>query len=374
MSRIDREYEKILSEIFFKGYKYLDPSRKGVYRYEIPSYNVRYCLEDNKIPVISLKKIYYKGAINELICFLNGFTDVREYWKRGVNFWDKDVARFNNISVEELRNTTDDKLTDMGAIYPFQWRNPENDQIAQLIYSMVHNPMSTSLIVNSWDSKQLKNMCLPPCHYSFQVICYPVDDTYEFELHWSQRSTDVFLGLPTNVIFYSLLCRLLELFTGYKAKNVVGDLKNVHLYDNQYSAAVEVASRNPFFHNDPSLEISDELQSMLEDSNSIIKNLSYKNFIIYLDSILSNLSDDMFKVIGYESYSPIKVEMLAHSDAYVFQKGDKVFHPIYGQGLITYKRDCPHPYPLIVEFEEVMRSFTLEGKERVEDSEPTLSK
>jgi thymidylate synthase len=313
MAWIDSLYSDSIWDILKNGYRYPDPNREGVNRFEIPSYTFRYKFEDEELPIITLRKIFYKGAINELICFLNGFTDVREYWKRGVNFWDKDVANFNNTSVEELRANPEAK-TDMGAIYPFQWRNPESDQIAKLIYTMVNNPMSTSLIVNSWDHKQLKNMCLPPCHYSFQIICFPSEEYgYEFELHWSQRSTDLYLGFPTNIIFYTVLCKLLELFTGYKAKAVVGDLKNVHLYDNQYCAATEISLRNPFTHKAATLEIQEELKNMLEKSNAIIKAMDYNSFVTFLNVVLGLLTDEMFQVNNYESHPALKVEMLAHT-------------------------------------------------------------
>lgn len=370
MSVIDYKYSKILDEVLFKGFKYEDPNRKGVFRKQITSANVRFDFKDG-FPIMSLRKIYYKGAINELICFLNGYTDVSEYWKRGVNFWDKDVAKFNNISVEELRNGGS---TDMGLIYPHQWRNDESDQIVNLIYKMIHNPMSTELIVNSWDYRNLKNMCLPPCHYSFQVVCFPVDGTYEFELHWAQRSTDLFLGFPTNIIFYSVLCKLLEVFTGYKARAVCADLKNVHLYDNQMSAAIEISTDRYFGrYNSPTFRITESLTNTFEDFKEEIKSLSFQSFSILIGHTLEDLTEDMFIVEDYESYPPIKVEMLSYSETTTFKKGDKVNHPDHGEGVITYKRECGHPYPFIVEFKTIMRSFTLDGRERKEEN-PTLTK
>ena len=343
MAHIDNTYHKILSEILERGYDYDDPNRQGIKRKEISSATLRHEFK-NGFPVVTTRKIYTKGAIGELLFFLSGSTDIRGLWRRGVDFWTPDWARYKNLSKQDVDTCikewvwdreTNDEVYKMGSIYPKQYRNFGGvDQIKNLIETMKSNPMSTSLIVNSWNVGELKEMCLPPCHYSFQVVCRPLSamerkviagdvlleyeaglenlednlnsyniPKYGFELHWSQRSTDFYLGTCTNVVFYSDLCKLLEVITGYKALAVQGDLKNVHLYDNQIAAAKEQVTRDTERNNNCELRLSEKA----------IKDIyHYNKGNISLDTLINNLTTEDFILEGYESYPAIKVPMLTY--------------------------------------------------------------
>jgi thymidylate synthase len=91
---------------------------------------------------------------------------------------------------------------------------------------MKENINNSRLIVNAWNPAEITETTLAPCHTGFQVVgC-----NGGFELHWSQRSVDVFLGLPFNIASY--YGEFLERVTGRKFFRIQGDLKLVHLYDN----------------------------------------------------------------------------------------------------------------------------------------------
>jgi len=316
MAVFDTQYKKVLEEIYYGGYKYEDPNRKGVERIEIAMINL-YCRPSVGFPALTTKEIYFKGAIAELLFFMSGSTDIRDLWKSGVRFWDKDWARFNKYNettakalYEDWKN--DDKkieelpahIYDMGKIYSHQWRNSNGvDQLFNLVSSMIKTPMSTSLIVNSWNPADLPNMCLPPCHYSFQVVCQPYNDTYKFTLVWSQRSTDFFLGTPVNIMFYAALAQVLEILTGYKCNAVIGELKNVHIYDNQVDVAKELMFRDPELYGESKLEIDKSKFKLF------LKNPSRLNF----NSVINSLSLQDFNLVGYNSYPKLKVEMLSYN-------------------------------------------------------------
>jgi thymidylate synthase len=317
MAVFDGQYKKILEEIYYGGYKYQDPNRKGVERIEISMINL-YCRPSVGFPALTTKEVYFKGAIAELIFFMSGSTDIRKLWEMGVRFWDKDWAHFHKYSEsaanylyegwksnkEDYKDASVSKVYDMGKIYSHQWRNANGvDQLFNLVSSMIKTPMSTSLIVNSWNPADLPDMCLPPCHYSFQVICQPVNDTYTFNLVWSQRSTDFFLGTPVNIMFYAALAQVLEIMTGYKCSAVIGELKNVHIYDNQINVAKELMFRDPELHGESKLEIDKSKFKLFLD------NPSHLNF----NSVINSLSLQDFSLVGYNSYPKLKVEMLSYN-------------------------------------------------------------
>ena len=63
---------------------------------------------------------------------------------------------------------------------------------------------------------------------------------------WSQRSVDTFLGLPFNIASYGMLLMLLCEETGYEPGDLIGNLGDVHLYNNHWEQAKEQIDRDGF--------------------------------------------------------------------------------------------------------------------------------
>jgi thymidylate synthase len=318
MAIFDYHYRQVLKDIYWKGFVYEDPNRKGVERKQIAKATLS-CNPHEGFPALTTKQVYFKGAVAELLFFMSGSTDIRNLWKMDVRFWDKDWARYHKFTDETIKylynaweyseiddrmNRLPDSLYDMGKVYPYQWRKANGvDQLYNLVFNMVTNPMSTSLIVNSWNAGDLVDMCLPPCHYSFQVMCQPVGKRYVFRIIWDQRSTDFFLGTPVNMMFYTLLGHVLEALTGYKCIEVSGELKNVHIYDNQMDVVKEQLDRP--------VDTYGESKLVLDKSKFkiFIQNPTSLNF----DYVIKSLSLSDFKLEGYASYPKLKVEMLSYN-------------------------------------------------------------
>ena len=158
------------------------------------------------------------------------------------------------------------------------------DQIANLISELKTNPDSRRLMVNAWNVGELDHMVLPPCHYGFQVytreLCNSerrdwviknrsqqmpkffdrlgwegnVDEVLEkfnaptraISLMWNQRSVDTFLGLPFNIASYALLLHIIAEAVNMIPDELIGNLGDVHLYNNHIEQAKEQISRTPY--------------------------------------------------------------------------------------------------------------------------------
>lgn len=149
MNKVDEFYKDLLSEILSDGFEYDDPNRKGTKRKQIPTADFFLFSKDN--PVISLRKVYFKGAVAELLLFLKGSTDIRDYWKAKVNFWDADFCNYQNISSEYLQllknnpEIEDDKRFSLGKIYGHQYARQY-----EVFDNFKENPYRTDLIIDSW--------------------------------------------------------------------------------------------------------------------------------------------------------------------------------------------------------------------------------
>jgi thymidylate synthase len=202
------------------------------------------------------------------------------------------------------RIKTDDEFAkkwgELGSIYGKQWRNwgewstidvpkkvlkPGIDQISNLINDLKTNPDSRRLLVSAWNVGELDQMVLPPCHYSWQVytrelsfeerrtlvlegtsyILPPSTNWTEDEikegkrqldeaniptraisLMWNQRSVDTFLGLPFNIASYGLLLEIIATSVNMVPDELIGNLGDVHLYNNHIEQAKEQIGREPF--------------------------------------------------------------------------------------------------------------------------------
>lgn len=243
-------------------------------------------------PLVTTKKMGLKNIATELEFFLHGITDKRWLQDRKCHIWDEwanpvKVEQKYNIATNNLPNLTDDEKTnirnaimdserDLGPIYGFQWRhfggeyvwnenrinknptdnfNPKNpgiDQVQNAIYKLKNNPNDRRILVSAWNPVAIPQMALPPCHVMHQLV---VRDG-KLSLIWTQRSCDMFLGVPYNIASYALLLLLYAKEAGLKPGTLKGELHDAHIYQNHIPQVREQLKRKPYPL--PTVEIPDD--------------------------------------------------------------------------------------------------------------------
>ena len=202
------QYIHLLENIINNGSERCD--RTGVGTRSVFGTQLRFSLANNVMPVLTTKKIFIRGCVEELLFFINGKTNTKELEAKGVNIWKGNTTReFLN-----KRGLLDLPEGDMGKSYSFQWRNfggkiisgkyndhkksPMDryadgvDQISSAFDLIKNDPYSRKIIVSAWNPKQSNDMALEPCHCLYQFYV----DKGKLSLQWYQRSVDVGLGLP----------------------------------------------------------------------------------------------------------------------------------------------------------------------------------
>ena len=268
MNKLDEQYRGILAELLYNGKEKED--RTGTGTLSKFGMQIRHNMKDG-FPLLTTKKMAVKTMMTELKWFLKGDTNIKYLVDNNCNIWNGDAYKnyrnkfepapyqFTPDTMEEFINKikTDDvfakKWGELGPIYGKQWRKWGSgvledkhlepiDQIQNLINELKTNPDSRRLMVSAWNVGELNQMTLPPCHYGFQ--CYVADG--KLSLMWSQRSVDTFLGLPFNIASYGMLLMLLCEETGYEPGDLIGNLGDVHLYNNHWEQAKEQIDRDGF--------------------------------------------------------------------------------------------------------------------------------
>lgn len=215
---------------------------------------------------------------------------------------------------------------DLGPVYGKQWRDFNGvDQIQNLITTLKTNPDDRRMIVSAWNPAQMDPMkvALPPCHYGFQI--YTRELTMDEKIKWvmsnvdlplenvaiteetakettpqraislmfNMRSVDTALGLPFNIASYGLLLEILGKMCNMIPAKLMGNLGDVHIYENQIPGIEEQLKREPYIL--PKLRHA----HTNEWYKTLSENLDIFNFLEPCD----------FKILGYESHDKINIPL-----------------------------------------------------------------
>lgn len=216
----------------------------------------------NMFPLLTTKKVFYKPMIAELLGFIRGFDNAKDFRDLGCNIWNANA----NESIHWLENPNRTGDDDLGRIYGVQarsWRTEDReiDQLGLVVKKITARVDDRRLIVSHWNPGELNQMALPPCHLLYQFSI--VGDKLHLTMY--QRSADYPLGVPFNIASYALLLRLVAQITGMKVGKFVYFLNNIHIYEDQLEMFREQMERDP--HPSPNLMISKSIET-LEDLES----------------------------------------------------------------------------------------------------------
>ena len=157
------------------------------------------------------------------------------------------------------------RIGDLGRIYGYQWRKRKVDAIVNLIEGIRLNPLSRQHKVTAWVTEDMDydHCAQPNCHGDFIINCRPLNGEtrikllketlkvkdlkigideinlyfkklnipeYEITMNLNQRSGDYVLGVPFNIVSYSVLLHIIGLLTNTVPKMLVMTINNAHIY------------------------------------------------------------------------------------------------------------------------------------------------
>lgn len=311
-------------------------------------------------PLLTTKKMYWKGIVHELLWFLRGETNIKYLVDNNVNIWNgdsyrwylkyrdanppimKDGKEINNFDTIEffisaikeghgiahldVRNIEwfpGYHLGDLGKVYGYQWRNQNGvDQVKDVIDGLKANPYSRYHIIDGWNKADFRDMALPPCHLLYQFIVRPLSLEERREI-WNNRRGN----LPILLYWYEP-----------KTEHDALDEQNIprfYLDLNMYQRSVDTPLGCPYNLASMSLLlmmvaktcnmiagianwIGGDTHIYVNQMEGVIEQVSREPMKLpemkinkelnCLDDILKLTIDD-FELIGYESHPPIKFEL-----------------------------------------------------------------
>jgi thymidylate synthase len=158
----------------------------------------RYSLRNNTMPLLTTKRVFWKGVAEELLWFIRGSTNAKELSAKGIKIWDGNSSR-DFLDKNGFSHRVEG---DLGPIYGFQWRHygahyetmdtdytgKGIDQLNEVIWKIKNKPNDRRIIMTAWNPSDLPKMALPPCHCFVQFY---VSSNGELSCMLYQRSADV---------------------------------------------------------------------------------------------------------------------------------------------------------------------------------------
>lgn len=182
---------------------------------------VSYELENDSFPILEGRKLYYEGVLGELKTFLEGPRDLQHFKDNGCNYWDKFADEDGKLDLA----------------YGNEWLNfnlDDIDQIEKLYRGLKEDPNGRRHIVTGWNPNDLSEV--PPCHILYQ---WYVTNDKRLEMIWYQRSVDVMIGLPSDIILAAAWNIKIAHDLGFKPGKITFNLGDTHIYQNHIAGAIK---------------------------------------------------------------------------------------------------------------------------------------
>jgi len=286
------QYKQLLEKTIKDGV--IKKNRTGVDTIGIIGAHMQFPMSEG-FPIVTLKQTYWKQSVAEMLCFLRGYDNAFDFRDMGCSVWDKNA----NENHQWLSNPHRTGKDDLGRIYGVQARNfnPSNisdvammhkkgngiDQLKNVYLDLKAGKDNRREIVTHWNPSDMDKMALPPCHLLYQFSI----QGDELNLCMYQRSCDMALGVPFNMVGYSWLLMVMAQITGLKAGTFNHFLADIHIYENHLTGAMTMLERDPL--NLPEMKINPDIRS-LEDLETWV-------------------TVDDFEIVGYDHHPAIKLEM-----------------------------------------------------------------
>ena len=281
MNLEEQQYLDLVKDVLANG------TKKSVYgvgdKYILSVFGrlLRFNLLNNSLPVLTTKKLFWKGAFKEILWFLSGTNNVAELAKQKVNIWNEFAYKYfkqkytdNDISLEnfikEYLLEKEEFVIPTHYINSTKWKFDSGylDQTKWVIDSIKKNPDRKSYVVSYWNPTEVyamadecnrESVVLPACGFTYTVNV----SNNKLSLSVKFRSSDIGTGLGFNIAQYGLLAHMYAKCCSYDPGELIIMLDDAHIYSDQIEPLQKQLERIP--DDFPQLYIKDRDQKYLTD-------------------------------------------------------------------------------------------------------------
>ena len=239
MTKFDKIYKDIVLDIIDNG-QMQKGNVRAKYADGTPAYtkyvnDVHFTIKpEDGFPILQSKRVAWKTFFKEIDwIFRQMSNNVDDLEAMGVKVWsdwkqpDGTILKgYGYQLAKKCRKIEDRDILLMSN--PPQKAYKKVNQVEYIIDQIQNNPRSRRIMTNLYDVDDLDDMALEPCVF---LTSWQVDDGNKLHLSVVQRSADMALGNPSNLVEYSLLHRRIAQITGRELGDLHWHIFNAHIYD-----------------------------------------------------------------------------------------------------------------------------------------------
>ena len=243
----DSQYRDLLARILDEGL--WAETRQGPRAKTLLQQTMRFDLREG-FPVIADRDIrsFWHKPIGELCAFINGVTTLDGLAEFGCDWWDAwaspEKTQKRGLPAGDLGPGSYG-----GAFHDFPTsEGPGFDQFQHLVEQIGEFPGDRTHFVSPWipqyqvrGTGKQQRTTISPCHGWVHVRVLEG----RLHLHMFQRSGDVPVGVPSNMVQYAALTLMLEHLTGIEAGVYHHTISDAHVYEDQVPQVQELLGRAP---------------------------------------------------------------------------------------------------------------------------------
>lgn len=277
-----KQYLDLCQRIVSEG-EWVNNERTGKRCLTVINADLEYDVGNNRFPMITTRKSFWKAAIAELLGYLRGYSNASDFRAIGCNTWNANANENEAWLANKHRKGEDD----MGRVYGVQgrsWMRPDGsslDQLKKIVDDLSRGIDDRGEILTFYNPGEFEMGCLRPCMHTHHFSLLGK----KLYLNSIQRSADVPLGINFNQCQVFTLLALVARITGHKPGMAYHKLVNAHIYEDQLDLMRDVQlKRKPF--PSPKLHINPDIKT--------------------LEDVETWVTTDDFEVMDYQYHDPIK--------------------------------------------------------------------
>lgn len=202
-------YKALLERVLYRGT--LQPVRDNNEAWSKFGESLTFDAKLGLFPMLTSKAMYFKNVKFELSWILKGLTNIKYLKGNDVNIWDSWA----------------DEHGEIGDTYGRQLRSFNGiDQMRNILIELKNFKYSRQMVISLWNPVAISQGNLKPCYHSFQFVVIG----NRLNIQVSQRSADLFVGLPYDMATFTLLQRLVADKMGLGYGEVKINIGNAHIY------------------------------------------------------------------------------------------------------------------------------------------------
>jgi thymidylate synthase len=177
-----------------------------------------------KFHLLAGRPLPLKSTIGEFAALLREPKHVQDFHDQNCKYWDQWADDDGALRVD----------------YGNAWYNWEGvNQILSVVNTLRNRPHDRRHIVTGWNPSNLGKLSLPCCHMLYQW--YVTDEGY-LNMLWYQRSADLMVGVPADVILAQLFNMCMAAETGLSPGKIKFMFVDCHIYMNHLPGSISAVA------------------------------------------------------------------------------------------------------------------------------------